>query len=278
MKIACVQMTTACDPSANLKLIEAQVQEAAKAGADIVALPETCTFMEKNRAAMQARLETQGDSQVLATLQNIAKANGVTLLVGSLILADEDSDKAVNRSVLIAADGQLQAQYDKIHMFDVELEDGERHHESAAYQAGAALVTAEVQGVTLGLSICYDLRFPNLYRRLAAAGAQVIFVPSAFTQQTGAAHWHVLLRARAIETGCFIVAPAQIGHHENGRETYGHSLIINPWGRIIAEADADDALIMAEVDISLSDRARRQIPALQHGATYVGPDGVETED
>jgi Predicted amidohydrolase len=191
MKIACVQMTTACDPSANLKLIEAQVQEAAKAGADIVALPETCTFMEKNRAAMQARLETQGDSQVLATLQNIAKANGVTLLVGSLILADEDSDKAVNRSVLIAADGQLQAQYDKIHMFDVELEDGERHHESAAYQAGAALVTAEVQGVTLGLSICYDLRFPNLYRRLAAAGAQVIFVPSAFTQQTGAAHWHV---------------------------------------------------------------------------------------
>lgn len=278
MKIACVQMTTACDPSANLKLIEAQVQEAAKAGADIVALPETCTFMEKNRAAMQARLETQGDSQVLATLQNIAKANGVTLLVGSLILADEDSDKAVNRSVLIAADGQLQAQYDKIHMFDVELEDGERHHESAAYQAGAALVTAEVQGVTLGLSICYDLRFPNLYRRLAAAGAQVIFVPSAFTQQTGAAHWHVLLRARAIETGCFIVAPAQIGHHENGRETYGHSLIINPWGRIIAEADADDALIMAEVDISLSDRARRQIPALQHGTTYVGPDGVETAD
>jgi predicted amidohydrolase len=180
--------------------------------------------------------------------------------------------------MLSAPDGQVQAQYDKIHMFDVELEDGERHHESAAYQAGDCLVTSEVNGVTLGLSICYDLRFPNLYRRLAEAGAQVIVVPSAFTKQTGEAHWHILLRARAIETGCFIVAPAQIGRHENGRETYGHSLIVNPWGRIIAEAEDGDALISAELDLSLSARARRQIPALEHGAAYARPDGAPTQD
>lgn len=278
MKISCVQMTTGCDPTQNLATIAAHVQMAAQAGAEIVALPETCTFMEKNRAAMQARLETQADSQVLAALRNIAKSNAVFILVGSMILADETSVKAVNRSLLIAPDGQVQAQYDKIHMFDVELEDGERHHESAAYQAGDCLVTSEVNGVTLGLSICYDLRFPNLYRRLAEAGAQVIVVPSAFTKQTGEAHWHILLRARAIETGCFIVASAQIGRHENGRETYGHSLIINPWGRIIAEAEDGDALISAELDLSLSARARRQIPTLEHGAVYACPDGAPTQD
>ena len=282
MKIACVQMTTACDPTENLAAIAKHVQAAAGTGAQLVALPETCTFMEKNRAAMQARLETQADSQVLVTLQNIAKANAVFLLVGSMILAEnlagEKTDKAVNRSVLIAPDGEVQAQYDKIHMFDVELEDGERHHESAAYRAGDRMVTCEANGVTLGLSICYDLRFPNLYRRLAEAGAQVIFVPSAFTKQTGEAHWQILLRARAIETGCFIVAPAQVGCHENGRETYGHSLIVNPWGRIIAEAEADDALISAELDLSLGERARQQIPALQHGADYLCPDGTPTQD
>ena len=278
MKIACVQMTTGCDPTQNLATIAAQVEMAAQAGAEIVALPETCTFMEKNRAAMQARLETQADSQVLAALQNIAKTNAVFILVGSMILADETSDKAVNRSVLIAPDGQVQAQYDKIHMFDVELEDGERHHESAAYRAGDCLVTSEVNGVTLGLSICYDLRFPNLYRRLAEAGAQVIVVPSAFTKQTGEAHWHILLRARAIETGCFIVAPAQIGRHENGRETYGHSLIIDPWGEILAEASDDDEVIIAEMDMTLADKARQQIPALAHGAVYALPQGGQGQD
>lgn len=278
MKIACVQMTTACDPADNLPVIAARVKAAARAGAGLVALPETCTFMEKNRAAMRARLEPQADSQVLAALQHIAQGENTCLLIGSMILADEGSDKAVNRSLLLAPDGTVQAQYDKIHMFDVALKNGERHHESASYQAGDRLAMAAWQGVTLGLTICYDLRFPAVYRRLAEAGAQVIFVPSAFTRQTGEAHWHILLRARAIETGCYIVAPAQIGTHENGRETYGHSLIVDPWGEIIAEADAADEFISAEIDIDRVAQARAQIPALQHGASYTQPDGGQAHD
>ncbi len=278
MKLACIQMTTACDPTENLSVIAARVKAAAEAGAQLVALPETCSFMEKNRAAMRARLEHQADSKILAELQNIARSNSVYLLIGSMILADENSDKAVNRSLLLTPDGVVQAQYDKIHMFDVALDNGERHHESASYQAGDKLVVSPVLDMRLGLSICYDLRFPNLYRRLADAGAQVIFVPSAFTQQTGEAHWHILLRARAIETGCYIVAPAQIGRHENGRETYGHSLVVNPWGRIVAEAQADDGFILAELEPALVAQARRQIPALAHGASYHLPDGSAAHD
>lgn len=278
MKIACVQMTSACDPADNLPVIAARVKAAAEKGARLVALPETCSFMEKNRKAMQARLVRQEDSGELAALQAMAQAHHIYLLAGSLILADEQSDKAVNRSLLIAPSGAVQAHYDKIHMFDVALENGERHHESAAYQAGDRLVVTDVDKVKMGLSICYDLRFPALYRRLAEAKAQVIFVPSAFTQQTGQAHWHVLLRARAIETGCFIVAPAQIGTHENGRETYGHSLIIDPWGRILAEAADDDEVIVAALDMALVEKARRQIPALAHGAAYAVPDGGPAQD
>ncbi|MGB1108599.1 MAG: carbon-nitrogen hydrolase family protein [Parvibaculales bacterium] len=278
MKIACVQMTSACDTADNLPVIAGRVTAAAEKGARLVALPETCSFMEKNRKAMQARLERQGNSAVLAELQAMAQENDIYLLVGSMILADENSDKAVNRSLLIAPDGAVQAQYDKIHMFDVALENGESHLESAAYQAGDKLAVTKADNVMLGLSICYDVRFPALYRRLAEAGAQVIFVPSAFTKQTGEAHWHILLRARAIETGCFIVAPAQIGVHENGRETYGHSLIIDPWGEILAEALDDDEVIIAAMDVALVDKARRQIPALHHGAAYRLPEGGQGQD
>ena len=268
MQIACVQMTSGCDPADNLPVIAARIKKAAAQGARLVALPETCSFMEKNRKAMQARLEHQADSQVLTALRTMGQKNKIFLLIGSMILADEKSDKAVNRSLLVTPDGAVQTQYDKIHMFDVALENGESHRESAAYQAGDKLVVTKADGVSLGLSICYDVRFPMLYRRLSEAGAQVIFVPSAFTKQTGAAHWHILLRARAIETGCFIVAPAQIGVHENGRETYGHSLIVDPWGAIVAEASADDEVIMADLDMALVEKARRQIPALAHGAAY----------
>ncbi|MCH1569685.1 MAG: carbon-nitrogen hydrolase family protein [Alphaproteobacteria bacterium] len=282
VKMACVQMTTARDPAENLAVIAARVKSAVAQGAQLVALPETCTYMEKSRTAMQTRLERQADSQVLAALQDLARSEAIYLLVGSMILADEKTDKAVNRCFLIGPDGAVEAQYDKIHMFDVELEDGERHNESATYQAGDRLVVSQMgdaaTGVKLGLSICYDLRFPNLYRRLSEAEAEVIFVPSAFTKQTGEAHWHALLRARAIETGAFIVAPAQIGSHENGRETYGHSLIVNPWGRVIAEAGDDDGVIMGSLDLTMVARARRQIPSLQHGTDYTKPDGKPTQD
>lgn len=278
MKIACVQMTSACDPADNLPVIEARVGAAAKDGVALVALPETCNFMEKNRAAMRARLQGEAESDTLKALRDLASQHGIHLLVGSMILADETSDKAVNRSLLLGPQGDILARYDKIHMFDVALDNGETHRESAAYAAGSALVMHEIDGVRLGLSICYDLRFPTVYRRLAEAGAEVIFVPSAFTKQTGEAHWHILLRARAIETGSFIVAPAQIGRHENGRETYGHSLMVNPWGRIVAEAEAGDGHIAARLDIGEVVRARRQIPALQHGAHFALPQGGQAHD
>ena len=278
MKIAAIQMTTACDPADNLPIIAARVGQAAAAGAQLIGLPETCVFMERGRTAMRARLQAEAAHQPLQDLCNLAQSLSVWLLVGSLVVADEHSDKAVNRSVLIAPDGKIAARYDKINMFDVTLENGESHKESENYQAGAALVVSPVAPFNLGMSICYDVRFPNLYRRLAEAGADILSVPSAFTSQTGAAHWHILLRARAIETGSYVIAPAQVGEHENGRQTYGHSLIIDPWGKIIAEAQADDSFIIADIDKAAVDAARRQIPSLSHGRPYRLPQNMRLDD
>ena len=282
MKIACIQMTSGCDPADNLRTIEKQARAAVAAGAQLVALPETCISMEKNRAAMRARLQTEAASQPLQALGALAKELGVGLLVGSMVLANDTqkgaADKAVNRSLFIDPQGTLVARYDKIHMFDVTLASGETHAESHNYQAGSRAVVADLGTAKLGLSICYDLRFGALYRRLAQAGADIISVPSAFTRPTGEAHWQVLLRARAIETGCFIIAPAQVGRHENGRETYGHSLIIDPWGNILAQAEDSDGFILAALDLSLVAKARAQIPALLHGQSFLGPDGTQTSD
>lgn len=278
VKVACVQMTSGRNPADNLPLIETRLRKAAAAGAQLIALPETCVFMERGQKAMQARLTAQKDNADLKQLAALTAELGVYVLVGSMVLAAESGDKAVNRSLLLAPDGRVAAHYDKVHMFDVTLESGEQHAESAGYQAGEALCLSDIGFANLGLSICYDVRFAGLYRRLAQAGAQIICVPSAFTRPTGAAHWHVLLRARAIETGCFIMAPAQVGQHENGRETYGHSLIIDPWGKILAEAQADDEIIYAELDMTLVAKARRQIPALQHGRAYRLPDGEMAHD
>ncbi len=293
IKLACIQMTTACDPSVNLAQIETRVRAAVAAGAQFVALPETCVFMERGRKAMQARLEGEAASDDLRRLQTLAQDLQIYLLIGSMVLqaevleaevlkADEASTKAVNRSLLLAPTGEVVARYDKIHMFDVMLESGETHAESASYQAGDAAVLADMaigdDKLKLGLSICYDVRFPALYRRLAEAGAQLISVPSAFTVPTGEAHWHILLRARAIETGAYIFAPAQVGAHENGRETYGHSLIVDPWGAVIAEAEADDAFIMADIDLTRVARARAQLPALSHGRRFRLPNGDMADD
>jgi predicted amidohydrolase len=269
MKIAAIEMTTACDPEVNMPIISDAVRAAAKAGAQMVALPETCVFMEKGSKAMRQRLTSEADNPHLGALCQLADELSIWLLIGSMVLADGDSP--VNRSLLISPEGQVAARYDKIHMFDVTLENGETHRESAHYKAGEAAVLAPMGAVQLGLSICYDVRFPNLYRRLAQAGAHVISVPSAFTHQTGAAHWHILLRARAIETGCYIIAPAQVGKHENGRHTYGHSLIIDPWGEIIAEAQHGDRFIMAQIDPATCAAVRQQLPALEHGKRFVLP-------
>ena len=282
MKLACVQLTTGRDPAANLPDMIARIRQAHQAGATFIGLPETCNFMEKGRKAMQARLRAEADMEELATLRGLAKELGIWLLAGSMIVAVEDADegapKAANRSLLIAPDGRIAARYDKIHMFDVTLANGEKHRESDSYRPGAQAVCAAMGDRRLGMSVCYDLRFPALYRRLAEAGAEILSVPSAFTVPTGAAHWHVLLRARAIETGCFVMAPAQVGAHENGRHTYGHSLIIDPWGQVLAEAGETDRFIMAEIDLAQVGAARSQIAALAHGRRFTLPDGGEASD
>ena len=278
MHIACIQMTSAQDSADNLPVIEARLRKAAAAGATLIALPETCVFMERGRKAMQARLTAQQDNPDLKQIAALTAELGVHVLIGSMVLASEDTERAVNRSLLLAPDGTVAASYDKIHMFDVTLANGETHAESASYQPGERLAVADIGEAKLGLSICYDVRFPTLYRRLAEAGADIISVPSAFTRPTGKAHWHILLRARAIETGCFIIAPAQVGAHENGRETYGHSLITDPWGQVLAEAGDADDMIMAEIDVSLAEKARAQIPALTHGRAFTTPSGETTYD
>ena len=269
MKIACVQMTSACDPADNLPIIAARVKQAAAQSARLVALPETCSFMEKNRKAMHSRLENQADSQVLAALCHMAKENGIFLLIGSMILAEENSDKAVNRSLLIAPNGTVQAQYDKIHMFDADVGDGKQYRESEHFKPGDAVIHYKTAIGHIGLSICYDIRFPNLYRQLGQAGTEIITIPAAFTQTTGAAHWHVLQRARAIETGSFILAAAQCGRHADGRQTYGHSLIINPWGKILADAgDRANSFVKAEIDLNEVNQARAALRHLQHQPHY----------
>ncbi len=277
MRVACVQLTTGRNPTENLEMIAARMAEAVDKGAEMVALPETCNFMEKGRKAMQARVQPEADDTSVAAMGDKARQHNIWLLAGSLVLASEDG-RGVNRSLLFAPDGSVAARYDKLHMFDVTLESGETHAESASYAPGERLVVADLGVAKLGMSICYDVRFAALYRQLALAGADIISVPSAFTQPTGAAHWHVLLRARAIETGCFILAPAQSGTHENGRTTYGHSLIISPWGKVLADAGKDDTMVLADLDLEEVAKARGQIPSLKHGRTFRLADGPQRSD
>jgi predicted amidohydrolase len=217
------------------------------------------------------RLASPEADSVVVGLSALAAELGVWLLIGSALVRRGDG-KAVNRSFLITPDGGVAATYDKIHMFDVDLPDGQSVRESAAFEPGDRLATSTALGATLGLTICYDLRFPAIHQALARAGADIITVPAAFTRPTGEAHWEILLRARAIETGSFILAPAQGGLHEDGRTTYGHSLLIGPWGEVLAGADHNDpAVILADLDLSAVARARRAIPALANARTFIGP-------
>jgi predicted amidohydrolase len=267
LKVACVQLCSGCDPTDNMAEIDRRVRLAAAAGARLIALPEACTFIEKTRAAMRARLFTEHASPEVAAFADLARTLGVWVLAGSQFLADADG-AAVNRSLVFAPDGNIAARYDKIHMFDVTLPNGEVHAESQSYKPGTTASLVDVDGVRLGLSICYDMRFPAMYRALARAGAQVLSVPSAFTQVTGEAHWHVLLRARAIENGAYVLAPAQHGKHENGRQTFGHSLIVDPWGTVVAEAGNGDDFVMAELDMRAVDKARTALPVFDHGRGF----------
>lgn len=270
LRVACVQITAGRDVGANIELASGLIRQAAAAGAWLVATPEMTSLMERDKRSMRPKIKVEAEDQALAAFRALAQELGIHLLIGSLPI-DTAEDRLANRAFLIDPEGGIKARYDKIHMFDVDLPGGESFRESAAYRPGGEAVLADVEGAKLGLTICYDIRFAALYRRLAQAGAQIIATPAAFTKVTGQAHWHILQRARAIENGCFIIAPAQTGTHEDGRQTFGHALIIDPWGEVLADAGTEQGFIIADLDLDAVDAARGKIPALTHDRDFVGP-------
>ncbi len=263
-------MTSGPEPADNIAAAGALIREAKAQGADLVMTPETTNMIAPGRRHMMERARPEADDPAAAAFRALAAELGVWLLVGSLALRGTEQ-KGVNRSLLIGQGGAVAARYDKIHMFDVEVPDGQSYRESRAFAAGDRAVTADLPWGRLGMTVCYDLRFPKLYRSLAKAGAHFLAVPSAFTRFTGAAHWHALLRARAVETGCFVFAPAQCGEHAGGRQTYGHSLIVAPWGEVLADGGAAPGVSLAEIDPARVDAARAMIPALGHDRDFAGP-------
>lgn len=264
---AMVQMRTSLSPQASFEQAESLIREAAARGADYVQTPEVSNLIQPNRAALFALLAAEEDDASLKAYRRLARDLNIHLHIGSLALR-ATPERAVNRSFLIAPDGEVMARYDKIHMFDIQLDSGESYRESASYQPGDTAVFADLPWGRLGLTICYDMRFPALYRALAERGAIFLAAPSAFTKKTGEAHWHTLLRARAIENGAYVFAAAQGGTHESGRVTYGHSLIIDPWGEVLAEAGTDPGVILARIDPARVDSVRKSIPSLQHGRRF----------
>lgn len=262
---ALVQMTSGTDPAANLATINRAMGEAVARGAAMAFLPEMSLLLDRDRARSAAHIVRETDSPWPAALQEMAQKHGIWLHSGSMPLLSDDGERRVNRSHVIAADGSIGARYDKIHMFDVTLPSGENWTESAAYAGGEAIVVVDTPLGPLGLSVCYDLRFPELYRALVDRGAALIAIPAAFTVSTGEAHWHVLMRARAIETGCHVLAAAQCGGHQDGRSTFGHSLAVDPWGTVLADAGATDSeagyrVALAPIDAAAAARARAAVP------------------
>jgi deaminated glutathione amidase len=266
-KVGLVQMRSGVDPQRNLATALAAIEEAKRAGAAYVLTPEMTNILESKRERLFATITDEESDPTLAALRETARRLSMYVHIGSLAIK-ASPERAANRSFLIDPRGDVIARYDKIHMFDVDLPNGESYRESRNYRAGELAVVTDLPWGRLGVTVCYDLRFPALYRALAEAGASFFSIPSAFTQQTGEAHWHVLMRARAIENGAFVFAAAQGGKHENGRETFGHSLIVDPWGRILAEGGTDPGLILAEVDPAQVAAARSRIPSLLHGRRF----------
>src|SRR3954452_24662537 len=264
---AMVQMRPSLSPQASFKQAEGLIREAAAQGADYVQIPEVSNLIQKNRKALFELLAPEDEDLSLKAYRELARELKIYLHVGSLALR-ATPERAVNRSFLIAPDGGILASYDKIHMFDIELDGGESYRESANYQPGETAVISDLPWGRIGLTICYDVRFPALYRALAESGASFLTVPSAFTVRTGEAHWHTLLRARAIENGCFVFAAAQAGTHESKRQSYGHSLIVDPWGVVLAEGGVEPGLVMARIDPAKVETARKSIPSLQHGRRF----------
>jgi len=276
LRAALIQLNGSDDPEANLRETERLIGQAAAEGAELVLTPEVTNIVSASRTVQNRRLALEGDDATLARLRDVAAGLGVWLSLGSLALMSGDPDRRfVNRQFLIGPDGAVRARYDKIHMFDVELGSGESYRESRGYRPGEQAVTADTPWGRLGLTICYDMRFPGLYRSLAEAGAVILTVPSAFTVPTGRAHWQVLLRARAIETGCFVLAAAQWGSHSasrgRARETYGHSIAIDPWGRVLADAGAGVGVTHVALDLDAVAQTRAKIPSLANARPFAPP-------
>jgi len=263
IRAALVQMRSGRDMARNLADATAMIREARAQAADFVLTPEMTNIIEPDRPRLMALARPEAEDESLRHFAALAKELGIWLNIGSLALKGSGG-RLVNRSLLLSPNGEIAARYDKIHLFDVDLPTGEALRESQAYEGGSEAVLARTALGPIGLTICYDIRFPGLYRALAKAGATLFTVPSAFTVPTGEAHWHVLLRARAIETGSFVLAAAQGGRHESGRETYGHSLAVSPWGEVLAEAGTDACVKLLDIDLAEALRARARIPALRH--------------
>jgi deaminated glutathione amidase len=264
---AMIQMRSGLDPAANLAAALDLIDEAKEAGADYVLTPEMTNILAAKREQLFTKIVAEEQDATLTTLREVARKLAIYIHIGSLAIK-ASPEKAANRSFLIDRRGEVAARYDKIHMFDVDLAGGESYRESNTYRPGELAMVADLPWGRLGLTVCYDLRFPALYRALAEAGASFLAIPSAFTKQTGEAHWHVLQRARAIENGCFVFAAAQGGKHENGRETYGHSLVVDPWGRILAEGGTEPGVVTAQIDPSEVVAARSRVPSLHHGRRF----------
>ena len=276
MRIALIQLTVTDDPVANLAASLGFVRQAHAEGAEFILTPECTNGLWSNRAAQKALLRLEEDDATLAALRDEAGKLGVWLLIGSLALLTGDSDgRFANRSFLIRPDASIAARYDKIHMFDVNVSETEVYRESAAFRPGSQAVIAQTPFAPIGMTVCYDVRFATLYRKLAQGGAQIITVPAAFNHITGAAHWETLLRARAIENGAFVLAPAQTGFHAEadgkGRRTYGHSLAIAPWGEVLADGGTDPGVTLVDIDLTQVADARRRVPSLQHDRGFDAP-------
>jgi predicted amidohydrolase len=272
LRVALIQMRSGIDPAANRKEVTPLLRQAADAGARLIATPEMTSRCDRDRKRLLSTLFAEDKDEDVAAWARLARELGVWVLEGSTALASPDG-RALNRSLLFSPEGKIAARYDKIHLFDVTLGGTENYRESSTYAPGGeAAIVEGPMGAMLGLTICYDIRFPELYRALGQAGAEIITVPAAFTKPTGEAHWEVLLRARAIETGAFVIAPAQGGVHEDGRTTYGHSMIVNPWGEVIAELDHDEpGMIVADLDLDEVAAARAKIPAWQGPRAFAAP-------
>ncbi len=276
MRAGLVQLNVCDDPAVNLPTTLAHIRAAVAGGAGFVLTPECTNLLSSNRAHQRTTLRHEAEDATLAALRDQAAQSGIWLLIGSLGLLTTDADgRFANRSLLITPTGQIAARYDKIHMFDVNVSETEVYRESAAYRPGSTAVLADAGFAKIGLTVCYDIRFPHLYRRLAQSGAQILTVPAAFNHLTGQAHWETLLRARAIETGCFVLAPAQTGFHPEtagkGRRTHGHSLAIAPWGEILADAGTEPGVTLVDLDLSQVAQTRARIPSLLHDRAFDGP-------